>query len=106
MLATVFQALQLPYHRSSPISRPSVVVSRLPRKRLDLCQLIRERFFEENGAQPSHGHYRAGKTVSDAGRASASRGFGEETMITVKWIPTWRKVYQYNTGRKQFCVRV
>ena len=82
------------------------MVSRIPWKRLDLCQLIRNRLFEENGAQPSHGRYRAGEIVSDAGRASASGGFVEETMITVKWIPTWRKVYQHNTSRKQSCVRV
>ena len=106
MLAKFFYTLQLPYYRSSPNSRPFVMVSRISRKRLDLSQVDQKRLFEENGAQPSHGHYRAREIVSDADRASASTGFIEETMNTVKWIPTWRKVYQHNTSRKQSCVRV
>ena len=106
MLVTIFHALQLPYYRSSPSSRPSVMVSRIPWKWLDLSQLTRKRLFEEMGAHLLRRRYRVRKIVSDAGWVSASTGLFDETMITVKWIPTWRKVYQFNTSRKQIRMKL
>ena len=73
-------------------------MSRTLWKWLDLSQLTRKGLSEVIAAQPPHGRCRVQKVVPDAGRASASTGFLHEIMITVKWIPTWRKVYQYNTG--------
>ena len=57
MLEVDFHALQRPCRISCPSSRSSTMVSRIPRKWLNICQLTLTKFFEIIVAHSSHRRY-------------------------------------------------